>query len=99
MRRRGPRRIKKAERELIGQSFEEGGANWKVLDVSWSEGIDPAQVVVNYYGHDLATSEGIDEAHLLESLDEPSDHTDIQHIKYSSVKEVMDWLRANSDGE
>ena len=99
MRRRGPRRIKKAERELIGQSFEEGGANWKVLDVSWSEGIDRAQVVVNYYDHDLATSEGIDETDLLGSLEEPSDHTDIKHIVYSSVKEVMDWLRACKDGE
>ena len=98
-RRRGPRRIKKAECELIGQSFEEDGTNWKVLDVSWSEEIKPAQVVVYYYDHDLATSEGIDETDLLESLQESSDHTDIEHIEYSSVKEVIDWLRACKDGE
>ena len=93
-RRRGPRRIKKAERGLIGQSFEEDGTNWKVLDVSWSEEIEPAQVVVYYYDHDLATSEGIDETDLLESLEESSNHADIEHIEYSSVKEVIDWLQA-----
>ena len=98
-RRRGPRGIKKAERELIGQSFEEGGTNWKVLDVSWSEEIKPAQVAVYYYDHDLATSEGTDETDLLESLQEPSDHTDFEHIEYSSVKEAIDWLRACIDGE
>ena len=52
VRRRGPRRIKKAERELIGQSLEEDGANWKVLDVLWSEGTEPVKVVVHNYDHD-----------------------------------------------
>ena len=56
-RRRGPRRIKKAERKLIGQSFEVDGANWKVLGVSWSEEIEPKQAVVYYYDRDLAKSE------------------------------------------
>ena len=41
---------------------------------------------------------GIGETNLLESLEEPSDHTDIGRIEYSSVKEVMDWLRACRDG-
>ena len=51
-RRRGARGIKKAERELIGQSLEEDGANWKVLDVLWSEGTEPVKVVVHNYDHD-----------------------------------------------
>ena len=55
---------------------------------------EPAQVAVYYYDHDLATSEGIDETGLLESLEESSDHADIEHIEYSSVKEVIDWLQA-----
>ena len=58
-----------------------------------------SEVVVHYYDHDLATSEGIDETDLLESLQESSDHTDIEHIEYSSVKEAIDWLRACIDGE
>ena len=62
--------------------------------MSWSEEIKPAQVAVYYYDHDLATSEGIDETDLLESLQESSDHTDIEHIGHSSVKEVIGWLRA-----
>ena len=67
--------------------------------MSLSEGTKPAQVVVHYYGHDLATSEGIDVTGLLDSLQEPSDHTDTEHTGYSSVKEVIDWLRACKDGK
>ena len=44
--------------------------------MSWSEEIEPKQVVVYYYDRDLAKSEEIDEIDLLESLKEPSDHTD-----------------------
>jgi len=47
----------------------------------------------------LSVIREIDEADLLGSLEEPSDHTFIEHIEYSSVKEVMDWLRACKDGE
>ena len=36
----------------------------------------------------------IDEADLLESLEEPSGHSDIEFIEYSPVKDAMDWLRA-----
>ena len=36
----------------------------KVLDVSRSDEIEPAQEVVHYYDYNLATSEGIDEAGL-----------------------------------
>ena len=50
----GPRRIKEKERALVGQQFEEDGTNWKVLDVAWSEEVEPAQVVVYYYDLDLA---------------------------------------------
>ena len=42
---------------------------------------------------------GINVAGLLESLEEPSDHVDIEHIGYSPVKEVMDWFRACKDGD
>ena len=55
--------------------------------MSRSEEIRPAQVVVHYYDHDLATSEGTDEADLFESMKEPSDHKDIEHTEYSPVKE------------
>jgi len=99
-RRRGPRKVKprrtKAnERALIGELFEEDGTDWKVLDVEWSDEVK--QVVVYYYDVDLANAEGILESDLMESLLESSGHADIEHIEYSSVKEVMGWLKATKE--
>lgn len=86
-----PRRPKKKERAVVGQSFEEDGTNWKVLDVEWSDAVD--EVVVYYYDVDLVNAEGILESDLMEALEESSDHSNIEHIEYSSVKEVTEWLK------
>ena len=79
---------------MKGKSFEEDGTNWKVLDVAWSEEVEPPQVVVYYYDLDLANSEGIDEKDPMESLEETSYHSEIEYVEYSKVSEVMKWLRA-----
>ena len=80
----------------MGQQFEEDGTNWKVLDVAWSEEVEPAQVVVYYYDLDLAEAEGIIEEELLESIKEASDHINVEHVEWSTVREVLAWLRTSN---
>jgi len=55
------------------------------------------QVAVYYYDVDLANAEGILKSDLMESLLESSGHADIEHIEYSSVREVMGWLKATKE--
>ena len=85
------RRPKKREADLVGELFEEDGTDWKVLDVEWNDEVE--EVVVYYYDVDAANAEGILESDLMESLEESSDHSNIEHIEYSSVREVTKWLR------
>jgi hypothetical protein len=95
----GPRKVnarrpKKREADLVGEMFEEDGTDWKVLDVEWNDEVE--EVVVYYYDVDAANAEGILESDLMESLEESSDHSNIElheHIEYSSVREVTKWLR------
>ena len=92
----GPRKVnarrpKKREADLVGELFEEDGTDWKVLDVEWNDEVE--EVVVYYYDVDAANAEGILESDLMESLEESSDHSNIEHIEYSSVREVTKWLR------
>ena len=47
-----------------------------------------------YYDVGMATSEGIDENGLLESLEDEGGHLNTEHIEYSAVSEVMAWLKA-----
>ena len=92
-RKSGIRKIKKKESDLIGQSFEDDGTNWKVLDVAWSDEVIPSEVVVYYYDIELVASEGIIEEDLLASLEEAGGHHNIEHVEYSLVSEVTAWLR------
>jgi hypothetical protein len=101
-RRRGPRKIKPRrtkvkERVIIGELFEEDGTDWKVLDVVWSDEME--QVVVYYYDVEAANAEGILESDFMGSLLESSDHSNIEHLEYSSVKEVMGWLKSSKGAE
>ena len=94
-RQRGPRRVTTQEQLLVGQTFEDDGIDWKVLDVAWSDEIEPPQVVVFYYDQEAATAEGVLEGDLLEALDEAGGHLDVEHIEYSKVSEVRAWLLAS----
>ena len=64
--------------QLIGASFEDDGANWRVLEVGWDANVD--EVVVWYYDLDS----GLDPSVLMQNLD----HDDVEH---SSVSEVIAW--------
>ena len=85
------------ERVIIGELFEEDGTDWKVLDVVWSDEME--QVVVYYYDVETANAEGILESDFMGSLLESSDHSKIEHLEYSSVKEVMGWLKSPKGAE
>ena len=85
------------ERVIIGELFEEDGTDWKVLDVVWSDEME--QVVVYYYDVEAANAEGILESDFMGSLLESSDHSNIEHLEYSSVKEVMGWLKSSKGAE
>ena len=82
---------------MVGQSFEDDGTNWKVLDVVWSDVY--GEVVVYYYDMDSVNAEGIEEKELMDSLDDAGDHLYTEHIEFSKVKEVMGWLRASKAAE
>ena len=94
-RQRGPRRVTTQEQLLVGETFEDDGIDWKVLDVAWSDEVEPPQVVVFYYDQEAATAEGVLEGYLLEALDEAGGHLDVEHIEYSKVSEVRAWLLAS----
>ena len=94
-RQRGPRRVTTQEQLLVGETFEDDGIDWKVLDVAWSDEVEPPQVVVFYYDQEAATAEGVLEGDLLEALDEAGGHLDVEHIEYSEVSEVRAWLLAS----
>ena len=92
---RGPRRITFREQQLVGETFEDDGVDWKVLDVAWSDEVEPPQVVVFYYDKEAAVAEGVLENDLLEALDEAGDHSNAEHIEWSTVSEVRAWLLAS----
>ena len=94
---RKARRVKAKETGTVGQSFEDGGTNWKVLDVVWSDVY--GEVVVYYYDMDSVNAEGIEEKELMDSLDDAGDHLYNEHIEFSKIKEVMGWLRASKAAE
>ena len=94
---RKARRVKAKETAMVGQSFEDDGTNWKVLDVVWSDVY--GEVVVYYYDMDSVNAEGIEEKELMDSLDDAGDHLYTEHIEFSKVKEVMGWLRASKAAE
>ena len=94
---RKARRVKAKERAMVGQSFEDDGTNWKVLDVNWSD--FHGEVVVYYYDVDSVNAEGIEEKELMDSLDDAGDHLYTEHIEFSKVNEVMGWLRASKAAE
>jgi hypothetical protein len=94
-RKRSPRRVTLQEQLLVGETFEGDGVDWKVLDVAWSDEVEPPQVVVFYYDQEAATAEGVLEADLLEALDEAGGHLNVEHIEYSKVSEVRAWLLAS----
>jgi hypothetical protein len=68
--------------QLIGASFEDDGANWRVLEVGWDANVD--EVVVWYYDLDS----GLDPSVLMKNLD----HDDVEH---SSVSEVIAWITSS----
>lgn len=92
---RGPRRITFREQQLVGETFEDDGVDWKVLDVAWSDEVEPPQVVVFNYDKEAAVAEGVLENDLLEALDEAGDHSNAEHIEWSTVSEVRAWLLAS----
>ena len=96
---KAPRRITLKERQLVGQTFEDDGVDWKVLDVAWSDEVDPPQVMVYYYDVDAVVAEGILECDLLEVLDEDRDENSMEHIEWSKVSEVRAWLMASGARE
>ena len=95
LRKKAPRKVTCEERKLVGQVFQDDGIDWKVLDVEWSDEVDPPQVMVFYYDVDAAMAEGTLESDLLEALDEDGDEGNMEHIEWSKVSEVQAWLRAS----
>ena len=49
--------------------------------------------MVYYFDTDAVEAEGILEQELLESLEEAGEHGDIEHIEFSLVSEVVQWLK------
>jgi len=47
-------------------------------------------------GLDLAEAEGIIEEELLESIEEAGDHSNAEHVEWSAVRGVVEWLRASN---
>ena len=68
--------------QLIGQQFEDDGANWRVLEVGWDANVE--EVVVWYYDVDSGLDEGI----LLNNLDDDA-------VEHSRVSEVIAWIEAS----
>ena len=67
--------------QLIGQRFEDDGANWRVPEVGWDANVDE---VVWYYDIDR----GLDEDALLNNLDDDA-------VDHSRVSEVIAWIEAS----
>ena len=90
---RKPRRVKTNEAALVGETFEDDGIDWKVLDVAWSD--EFGEVLVWYYDLRSVEAEGVLEEDLFESFEEGLD-CHVEHVEYSRVSEVRAWLKKAS---
>ena len=95
-RKRLPRRVKASEASLVGEMFQDDGIDWKVLDVAWSDEYE--EVLVWYYDVRSVEAEGLLEEELLESFEEGSDCSNVEHVDYSKVSEVRAWLKKSAQG-
>ena len=76
--------------------FQDDGIDWKVLDVAWSDEYE--EVLVWYYDVRSVEAEGLLEEELLESFEEGSDCSNVEHVDYSKVSEVRAWLKKSAQG-
>ena len=83
-----PRNPTAAQARVVGEDFEEDGADWRVLTVEWDAGL--GALVVWYYDADMAADANLteDDMHLART-----EGVDLGPLECSGIAEVKKWIR------